>query len=118
MQEQIRKLVEELKLQWNLKQNVKGGFIVSGSKFASVVQFFYYAIDKLMELANEFDVPGIVKKSAVMDAVNNLYDSWINPLLPLYLKPFSGSIKKLIVDTLISNLIDFLVDKVRAVKTT
>lgn len=116
MQDKMKLLVEELKLKWKLQQNAKSGFIFSGSKFAEIIPFFYFAIDSLMELANEFDIPGLMKKTAVMEAINELYNTWINPLLPLYLKPFSSKIQTLVVDTMISSLIDFLVNKVRSVK--
>lgn len=112
----MRQLVAELKASWKLKQAAKGGWIISGSKFAGVVPFFYFAIDKLMKLANEFNADGIVKKTIVMEAISELYDVLIGPLVPIYLKPFAGKIKSLVVDTMISSLIDFLVAKVKEVK--
>ena len=117
MQEEIRQLVQDIKSRWDAQKAAKGSWIISNSRFSVVVPFFLKILDELMTFANTQVVAGIVKKTSVMEAISDLYDYIVSPLLPIYLKPFSSKIKELIVDTMISHLIDFLVAKVKSVKT-
>lgn len=118
MQEQLRQLVLDIKSRWDAQKSAKGSWIISNSRFNVAVPFFLKILDELMTFANTQEVAGIVKKTSVMAAISDLYDYIVSPLLPIYLKPFSSKIKELVVDTMISHLIDFLVVKIKSVKTT
>lgn len=118
MQEQIRQLVLDVKSRWDAQKSAKGSWLISNSRFSVAVPFFLKVIDELMVFANTQEVAGIVKKTSVMVAISDLYDYIVSPLLPIYLKPFSSKIKELVVDTMISYLIDFLVAKVKSVKAS
>jgi len=108
MQDEFKLLVKQLKLEWSLKEKAKNNNNLNSESISNVAPFLFLAIDKLIKLANEFNVSGVIKRGIVLEAVSELYDSLVNPLIPFYLKPFSGKIKRLIVNVVIGSLIDLL----------
>lgn len=113
MQDEFKLLVKQLKFEWSLKEKAKNDNNLNSESISNVAPFLCLAIDKLIKLANEFNVSGVIKRGIVLEAVSELYDSLVNPLIPFYLKPFSGKIKRLIVNVVIGSLIDFLVDNAK-----
>ena len=59
------------------------------------------------------DEEGADKKATVLVAVEKLYDYVIREAMPIWLKPFSGLIKKHIIFGLLSPAIDWIVQKYR-----
>lgn len=116
MKDELRQLLDDLKKRWVDTKNVKAGwFTTTVSRFSVAVPFFMRAIDELMKFMDRFKIPGLSKKAVVMEAVNELYDTVIVPIMPIYLKPFGGIIRELVVDVVISAFVDFVVARVREV---
>ena len=118
MNDEIRKLIDDIKKEWDTLKNAKNSwFPDSVSRFSIATPFFYSVIDDLMELMNKYTMPGLAKKSVVMEAVTELYDYIIGPIMPMYLRvpPISSWIRTLVLDVLISNFINFVVTKVRSI---
>ena len=116
MKDEIRQLLDRLKLDWDTIKNAKNSwFSNTTSRFSVVAPFFYKSLDELMVLMDKYTMPGIGKKSIVMEAITELYDYVVAPLIPIYIKPFSSAIRTLVLDVLISHLVNFIVAKVRSV---
>ena len=114
MRDELNQLVNNIKLRW--ANRPKSGWLFNTvSRFSEAVPFFVQSIDELMRFMQKFDMPGVSKKVVVMEAIGELYDYIIYPLLPIWLKPFSGSVKDLVLNVLISTFIDFLVSRLREV---
>lgn len=114
MRNELKDLIESLKQRWLDLQKVKTGwFSTTVSRFSLAIPFFLKAIDELMKFVAKFQMEGVGKKAIVMEALGELYTFIIQPLLPIWLKPFGSSIRELILDVLVSSFIDFLVARLR-----
>ena len=56
---------------------------------------------------------GSDKKFAVVTIVDRLFDHIALTAFPIWLKPFAPIIKKIVIDIIVSSLIDFIVSKYR-----
>lgn len=79
--------------------------------WASVVQFLTQALDSLINFLVEQGIPGADKKATVLNAISNLWDYVVNPLIPFWVRPFAGVIKNFVINVIISNAIDWIVAK-------
>lgn len=77
--------------------------------FTPVTNFLIKALDDLVAYFIEASIPGQDKKATVLDTVGKLYDYIV--MVPLFLRPFSGSIRNYIINTLVSASIDWLIEK-------
>jgi hypothetical protein len=82
--------------------------------FKNAAKFLLGCVDELVALVEAYIQSGKDKKATVLFAVALLYDYIVAQALPIYLKPFAGKIKNLIIGVLVSELIDFIVSKYRA----
>ena len=101
---EVRKYVD----QWNAT-------VSTGKKpgWNAAVAFVIDAIDDFIVFVDDQITTGADKKATVLAALMSLYDNIVTPLLPLWLRPFSGQIKTFIFSIVISTLIDFIVNKYR-----
>lgn len=99
----ITNKIAELKALWDAitsKNNVAAG------------KFIIEAVDELINFVEvQFQVPGADKKEIVINAIDELYDYAVAGHLPLLLKPFSGMIKRFLINTIVSVIIDHFVAK-------
>jgi hypothetical protein len=91
--------------------NEKKNFWPSKASLSRVTNFLLFALDDFIKIVSEVGIPGPDKKATVLFAVSNLYDYVAAGSLPIWLKPFSPIIKQYIVYVLISNAIDWIVNK-------
>lgn len=101
----LSKSLEELK---QLK-NAKTGFFSSTLDIKSAISFFIQKIDEAIKFAQANLTVGEEKKAFVMAVISRLYDETVSPFLPTYLYLFSGAIKDIIVNKLISLIVDYIV---------
>ena len=89
------------------------GWVFGKVKWADVVSFITKSLDDLIQFAESVfkDGSGTDKKAMVLNAIGVVYDMISADFLPIFLKPFSTSIKSFLIDVVISNAIDFLVKK-------
>lgn len=78
-----------------------------------VTTFLMEALDDLIAYVDGMVETGADKKATVLAAIERIYDFVIKEALPIWLMPFAGSIKAYIIYTLISNAIDWMVEKYR-----
>lgn len=82
--------------------------------FTRVTAFLMKSLDDLIAYVDDYiDANGADKKATVLAAIGRLYDYVVIQAMPVYLKPFSSSIKTYIVNDLIATAIDWIVDKYR-----
>jgi len=82
--------------------------------FTRVTDFLMKSLDDLIAYVDDYvDANGADKKATVLDAISRLYDYVVVEAMPIFLKPFAGSIKNYIINDLISTAIDWIVDKYR-----
>lgn len=77
----------------------------------TLMDLLYKATDELVQLVESMIPGGADKKATVLDAAGKLYDKFFAPALPIWLKPFNSFIKKFVVNIVLSNVIDFIVQK-------
>lgn len=107
----IRDKIEEVLRSWEQYKpkstwlsRVKGAWTTAVGYLLTSTDYFIRAIEEM--------VPnGPDKKATVMDAVEEIYDSIVPGLLPIYLKPFNRHVKYFVVEVIVSMSIDFIVSK-------
>lgn len=86
-------------------------FWLNTGKLISGTQFIISSLDKMVLFVEDLIPNGEDKKAAVMMVVGKLFDTIVIPAMPIWLKPFASVIKSIVMDTVISNAIDFVVKK-------
>jgi len=116
-QEQILKLANinaDLNIEtWNTLKSAKTGWFGSSVDLVAASKFFILSLDEAIKFAQDNMDVGAEKKAFVMLMLSKLYDTLITPYLPIWLYPWQSSIKNLIINTLVSNLIEYVVGKYR-----
>lgn len=103
----VENKVQELLANWN---GVKS-LAISDAKTAAV-NFLVNSLDTLVtHVETNLSVSGSEKKLLVLEGLGKLYDAVGTAILPIYLRPFSGLIKRFLVNVALSYLIDFVVEK-------
>ena len=59
-----------------------------------LTNFLMFALDKFINVVDSMIDLGPDKKATVLNAISRLYDYTIKEAMPLWLKPFSGKVKK------------------------
>jgi hypothetical protein len=91
------------------------GMQVATKDRGAAVEFLTNTVDELIRWVEQtFQLDGAKKKELVLAAVDKIYDTVIVGMLPFWARPFSGLIKKFVVDTVANVLIDFIVSKYNA----
>jgi len=104
-----------LKASWDAEKPVKSGWLsVSSDYLLKGIIFIIKSIDDMIQFVEPIIPTGSDKKAVVLLVSGQLYDYVLVPVFPIWLKPMSGTIKKILVTMVISQLIDFIVGKYRA----
>lgn len=88
-------------------------FWVRNTTLHHVTEFLLRSLDTFIIAVDDKLDKGPDKKATVLAALAVVYDTIIVGVLPLYLKPFSGTIKDIIIYGLLANAIDMFVSKYR-----
>jgi hypothetical protein len=75
------------------------------------ISFILNCVDDSITQAQNLPIDGASKKAVVISIIYAIYNAVISKNLPVYLKPFDSIIKIIVIQFLISNIIDFLVHK-------
>lgn len=78
------------------------------------VQFLLNSVDILIQYVDDLIYEGPDKKATVLAALSALYDLIIKDLLPFWIKPFATGVKVFVIYTVLSLMIDFIVQKYHA----
>lgn len=101
----------EQERKWNELKNVKTGFFSSSIDLTVAIKFVLSSLDEAIRYAQDNMNGGTEKKAFVLNVVSRLYDITIATGLPYWLYPWASSIKSLVIDKLVSNMIDWVVAK-------
>lgn len=112
----VEAFLENLKAEWNDSDDPgkAGWFFINKVRLVTGTIFIIDSLDRMIQFVEDLIPAGEDKKAAVMLVVGNLYDYIVVQAFPIWLKPFSGAIRKVIVEILIGSMIDFFVGKYRA----
>lgn len=109
LQEYLKNLVEKWTEQ---KETVsKKWFSFNNLQTVKITNFLLQSLDGLIQFVEPLIPSGTDKKLAVMTAAGQLFDFISKEAFPIILTPFVPMIRKVIIDILISNAIDFFVSK-------
>lgn len=101
----------EVQSRWTTQVSVKDN--------AVAVEFLTNAVDELIKYVEQsFSISGEEKKEMILNVFGGIYDTVVVGLLPFWLRPFSGTIRKFVVETVANVLIDFIVAKYNASEWT
>jgi len=88
-------------------------FWKDGTSLNVAVRFLIAALDDLIDHVEVILASGPDKKATVLAAIAILYDFVVKEALPIWLWPFSGKVKQVIIYIIISTAIDWIVSKYR-----
>lgn len=111
--EPIEKFINAQIQRWQVSHpDVNGWSIFTGKiSFREVLVFLMESADDLVVLVESLVFKGEDKKATVIAALDRLYDTIIEGVLPIWLKPFSGMIKYITIHLIIDKMIDYIVSK-------
>jgi hypothetical protein len=89
---------------WKFWTSTKEGLMAS-------ISFLINCLDVLIIHAKDLNLEGPDKKATVLLAAVIIYDYVVAQTLPIFLKPFSSSIKQIVIYIVLSYMIDFIVKK-------
>lgn len=118
VQDVVKKLelyLKDLEIRWDQEYNTKKTwFSFSKSVVLKSTQFLLNVVDELVIFVEQLIPSGSDKKLAVMAIVEKLFDYIAAQAFPLWLKPFTKTIKNIVISIIISELIDYIVAKYNA----
>lgn len=110
----IQNLIDKFAQEWQeTVQTSKGWFFNYKGTLSDVTKFLIKCLDELINSIDELVESGADKKVTVLAATAAIYDFIIKEAMPFWMKPFAEPIKKFILNIIISNSIDFIVEKYR-----
>lgn len=117
--QQIIDLVQEylvdMKRKWDSQApESRGWFGVQRDYLVKGSLFILLSVDEMIQFVEGIIPLGADKKETVMLVSDKLLEYIILGNLPMWMKPFSSAIRKIVVNIVISELIDFMVEKYRS----
>ena len=110
--QRLESYLNDLKTRWDVEGVAETGWLfIAKKRLVKGTAFILHCIDELIQFAEELIPEGKDKKAAVMSVLEKLYDYVIDPAFPIFLKPFAPTIKKIVLDIIVSIIIDFFVSK-------
>lgn len=112
---QIEEQIKAFCSAWDEDKNKKTLWKLNGTeKLHKVTNFLMSCLDILVCLVDKYIESGPDKKATVLNAICQVYDYVIKEVLPFWLRPFAGWVKNYIIYVLVSQAIDWMVDKYRS----
>lgn len=104
--------LSDLKIRWNQENpGSNSWFTIPRSYILKATTFIVGILDELITFVEPIIPEGGDKKAAVLAVVGKLFDYIVIQAFPFWLKPFAETIKAIVVNIIISHLIDFIVAK-------
>jgi hypothetical protein len=116
IQDVIAKLdmyLSDLKTRWDQENPGNSSWWkVTQTYLLKSTSFIISILDELILFVESLQIPqGSDKKAAVIAMVGKLFDYIVIQAFPIWLRPFSGVIKEVVIGVIVNNLIDFIVAK-------
>jgi len=107
--------LNDLKIRWdNEGVTSKGWLFLARTRLVKGTIFITNCLDELIQFVEYLIPEGKDKKSAVLSILGKLFDHVVYEAFPIWLRPFTPTIKKIILDAIIGVAIDFIVAKYNA----
>ncbi len=108
----LQQVVDSFALKWKEKnEKNKSWWVVKQSYLIEATKFLVDSLDELIHFVEGMIVDGEDKKVAVVLITGKLFDYIVVQSFPIWLKPFSSIIKSIVINVIISQMIDFIVSK-------
>lgn len=102
----------DLKSRWDQENpGNQSYFKLSNYYLISSTKFLVECLDELIIFVEDVIPNGSDKKQAVLTIASRMFDYIVVQAFPFWLKPFTSIIKEVIVNVIVSNLIDYIVNK-------
>ena len=111
---QCEQCLFDLKKKWDEEKPKKSGWVsIPTDYLLSGTIFIIKSIDDMIQFVEPIIPKGEDKKAVVMLVAGQLYDYIVISIFPLWLRPMSSTIKKILISIVVGELIDFIVSKYR-----
>lgn len=108
----IKNVIEGMKTAWDESNNdIPWWKVWKKINFVPVINYLISCLDDLINLVADMAIPGTDKKATVLAAIESIYDHVIANRLPMWLKPFAGMIKDMIINKVVAVAIDWIAEK-------
>lgn len=115
VQDVIQKLdlyLNDLKIRWDQENpGVHSWFTIPRNYILRATTFIVGTLDEIITFVEPIIPEGNDKKAAVIAITSKLFDYIVVKAFPFWLQPFALVIKKIVVNIIISEMIDFIVSK-------
>ncbi len=109
---QLDAYLANLKQQWDqVPLPAASWWSMNRVRLATGVQFLIECLDKLVLFVEDLIPAGTDKKAAVITLLDKLFNYVVVQAFPIWLRPFAPAIREIIVNIVISKMIDFIVSK-------
>jgi hypothetical protein len=112
--EDLESYLSDIKNKWDQQAFKKTWFGINVQNFLCVMRFLLNSVDELVLFVEPIIPDGKDKKAAVMVIIGRIFDYIVIQSFPLWLRPFSPIIRKIVIDIMISDLVEFMVNKYKS----
>lgn len=111
----LQQYLASAKAKWDIENaGKKSWFKISQRYLLVTTKFLVDCLDELINLVETMIPSGPDKKAAVLAVIAKLFDYISQQTFPLWLKPFSNTIKQIVVYVVVSQMIEYIVAKYNA----
>jgi hypothetical protein len=115
--ETIKQYIQSRVVEWqNVKETIQPKwwqFWKTGTVLCAATKFCIEALDYVIDHVDSIDISNPDKKATALSVMSVFYDYIIREALPIWLKPFAKSIKQILIYSVCSVIIDWIVKKYR-----
>jgi len=110
--QQVDGFLDRIRQQWD-QENTTGTswWRLNRLRLVKGTQFITDSLDTMIQWVEDLIPSGADKKAAVLMMAGKLFDYIVGSALPIWLKPFAGMIREIVINVVIGNAIDFIVRK-------
>lgn len=113
MDTNYQEITNQLKNIWaeKIKDAPTSWFKISVNYLILSSNFLLNITDILVNHFKSFDIPGIEKKQKVIEILSDVFEFVSSTTIPVAYKPFTPLLKTVIINCVLSAMIDFIVNK-------
>lgn len=104
----------DLKSRWDQENTKRSWWRVTRTYLVRSTIFLIDSVDELVQFVEDIIPDGSDKKTAVLTLLSKMFDYIVVNAFPFWLRPAAPTIKAIVIDVVISHLIDFIVGKYNA----
>lgn len=104
----------DLKSRWDQENTKRSWWRITRTYLVRSSIFLIDSVDELIQFVETIIPEGADKKTAVLSILSKMFDYIVVNAFPFWLRPAAPTIKAVVIDIIISHLIDFIVGKYNA----